>query len=486
MLRRLINKFKNNLDPSNLQLLAHSKNFISANVVSQGLALLTVPLFTRLLTTEQYGIFSIYSTIVSIFSIIMLLSITVGISRYFYEEKKDFKELLSTNIIFWALLNIIFLIIFYIFRIPISKGFNIDTDIFYIAIVVSALSGAIRLYLSYLQYNRLSRKYSRFDIIKNISKIALSVVFVLVMIENKHLSKIYSQLIIVIIFSIYSLYKLIGHSKLNFKLNHILYTLKISLPIIPHSLSAIILTSFDRLIINDLNGASDAGLYSFAYTVGLIMGIVVSGINKSWVPMFYSNLNKNDFESINSLAKKTSKYVYFTAICLILASKEIAMVLADEKYHSAFSIIPIIILSYVCVYLYNIYTNYSFYRKKTILISINTIIAGFINIGLNYMFIPKYGYQAAAYTTLFSYFILFLLHYLNVKYIIKEKPMIPLMTVISPIILVFFGTGIFYLSDFFIDKYLISLLIKITYIAVSFFIYFVNKKIRFFNFFNSE
>ena len=62
-----------------------------------------------------------------------------------------------------------------------------------------------------------------------------------------------------------------------------------------------------------------------------------------------------------------------------------------------------------------------FIGKKTGAISLFTFIAGFTNIFLNYHFIPKYGYEIAAWTTLASYILLFILHYFNVKFILKEK-----------------------------------------------------------------
>ena len=174
------------------------------------------------------------------------------------------------------------------------------------------------------------------------------------------------------------------------------------MPLIPHALSGIILSHFDRIIINQISGTIETGLYSFAYNIGMIMNIIVLAMNKSWVPIFYNNLRKEEYNKIYNLAYNYSKYIFFAAIVLTAFSQEVVIIMADKSYYSSLSLIPIIILGYVFVFLYTLYANYSFYRKKTLLISIATLLAGGVNIGLNYLLIPRFGYIAAAFTTLIS------------------------------------------------------------------------------------
>lgn len=78
------------------------------------------------------------------------------------------------------------------------------------------------------------------------------------------------------------------------------------------------------------------------------------------------------------------------------------------------------------------YVNYAFYEKKTKNIAAITIVAGGLNILLNYLFIPKFGYIAASGTTLISYVVLFLLHYINVKWILKVKRIINIKIFVIP------------------------------------------------------
>jgi len=107
------------------------------------------------------------------------------------------------------------------------------------------------------------------------------------------------------------------------------------------------------------------------------------------------------------------------AVGIIFFAGDAVLLLVDSRYHESIGIITPIVVGYLFLFYYSVYSNYLFYLKKTILVSINTLIATTVNIAANYYFISRYGYVAAAYTTLVSFFLLFLLNYITAK--IKYK-----------------------------------------------------------------
>ena len=96
---------------------------------------------------------------------------------------------------------------------------------------------------------------------------------------------------------------------------------------------------------------------------------------------------------------------------LILISPEILKLLAPSAYWKGIILIPPLVLSNFVIFAYTMYVNIEYYYEKTIVITVNTIIAAGMNIVLNGLYIPKFGYTAAAYTTLFSYAVSFALHH---------------------------------------------------------------------------
>ena len=127
-----------------------------------------------------------------------------------------------------------------------------------------------------------------------------------------------------------------------------------------------------------------------------------------------------------------------------------------------------VVMGYVFVFLYTLYFQYASFRKRTELISLSTFIAGFLNIFLNYWLIPIFGYKVAAATTLVSFIALFLLHFANAKFILRER-VIPLMKVLPGL---FYLLGIMALYMLWVAQlpYLLSLPVKVAVIGISFYV----------------
>lgn len=69
-----------------------------------------------------------------------------------------------------------------------------------------------------------------------------------------------------------------------------------------------------------------------------------------------------------------------------------------------------IVLSMYYAFLYTLPSSVEYYYKKTKLIALGTMLAAGMNILLNAVFIPSFGYVAAAYTTVVCYLLYYLLH----------------------------------------------------------------------------
>ncbi|WP_129408565.1 polysaccharide biosynthesis C-terminal domain-containing protein [Marinitoga lauensis] len=130
---------------------------------------------------------------------------------------------------------------------------------------------------------------------------------------------------------------------------------------------------------------------------------------------------ENKRREINTKSKYYNEiYVIILSLIFIIVP-ELGLIMAPKSYNSSLTIISIIVASYYMQFLYTIYVNFAFFYKKTGSISIGTLLAGIINIILNILLIPKFGYEIAAITTLISYFFLLFFHVLNVRYNLKDK-----------------------------------------------------------------
>ena len=458
---------KINVGKDFFELITHSKNYVFAQFFTFGLAFLTMPIFTRLMTPDEYGVMSVFTSFEQILAIIFGLGVRGAISRYYYEDKKDFFDYLSSNIWLVFIAGVSLTCFALVFRNQLEIFLNIPVGMIYIAFGIAIPESIFKLYQNFLQASKKSKKVASLNAITALVGTCLAILIIIQMNDERYYAKAIGQAVSAFILVTLTFWFL--RKKVNFRIEkeHISYSLIFGLPIILHLLSQNILNSFDQIIINQLVGQHETGIYSVAYKIGLVQNIISMGILKAWTPIFYDKLNKGKYIDIDALAKKYAFIVMIVGVFLIFFAKEFITILADKSYHEALGIIPIIIVSYFFFFLYTMYVNYAFYEKKTNNIAAITIIAGGLNVLLNYLFIPKFGYIAAAWTTLISYLVLFLLHYINVKWIIKINRIINVRVFSAPtFILILLGIMHFLLMAH-INNYILSLFIRITAFAVT-------------------
>jgi len=115
----------------------HSKNYLIADFFNKALGFAAIPIFTRLLLPEEYGIIAIFMSIISIFTVLMSVNLHGALAIKYYEKENDFDEFVGSNILFILILNFFLITLFFIFREYIASFFSISSYLFFIAIVTS-------------------------------------------------------------------------------------------------------------------------------------------------------------------------------------------------------------------------------------------------------------------------------------------------------------------------------------------------------------
>lgn len=227
--------------------------------------------------------------------------------------------------------------------------------------------------------------------------------------KDKLLGRIIGTYIIVAIIDFaFFLYIIIRGKKINAKM--CIYACAMSIPLLVHELSGVLLNSSDRIIINQLCGAERAALYSIAYTIAMIISVLLSSLNQAWVPWFFEKLEKKQLSEIKSIANKYVSLFTTGCILLMLVGPELILIFGGKSYISAEYVIPPVCLAVELQFVYTLYVNIEFYMKKTVYISIATLLATLINIVLNFCLIPHCGYEIAAYTTVIGYLFAYVFH----------------------------------------------------------------------------
>ena len=189
------------------------------------------------------------------------------------------------------------------------------------------------------------------------------------------------------------------------------FSLGLSIPLIGYSLASNILGVSDRMMISWFVDDSAVGIYSTLYSVSSLFIMVWSAVNASFVPYLYRNIEKND-SSIKATTSKIFLVYSILAIVTVYLGPEVVRIIATEEYLEGLYLMPAIAAGVFFTSLGNLYSNILMYTKSSIFVMISAVIAAIVNVITNFLFIPAFGYIAAAYTTFFSYLIMAGLLYL--------------------------------------------------------------------------
>lgn len=435
--------------------------YLVGNLFNKGLAFLTIPIFTRLLSTSDYGIINTYSSWAGILSMIVGFAMHMSIRNAFVDYKDDTEAYLSTIIKFTLLSSLGFMLICYavveIFRI------NISLALVFVCLFHSVASSIIEDVSCYfmMKYNYIKRTILM--ILPNLISVCIAIFFIShVLKKDLYLGKILPEALTITIFAIILS---ICYTKKGFNTSYITHALKISLPLILHGAALNILSNSDRIMITWLADASQAGIYSLVYSLGMITYVITVSIDGIWIPWFISKMNEKSYKEINSVTKDYISLITYLMCCLIIVSPEILKLLASEPYWDGIKIIPIIIAANFLFFAYNIYSNLEHYYKKSNQITALTIVAVVLNLILNYFFIPKFGYVTAAFTTAFSYLTVLILHKIYSKTL--NKDVFPIKLFVLPIVEILIFCVLFYLL---IDLPIVRWIIAIIYFCAVVFI----------------
>lgn len=383
------------------------------NFFVKGLAFITMPIFTRILSSNDIGIFSNITSWFNILAIITTFELysSVNIARFDY--KNNLKSYISSTLFLGSIITCIFYIIILIFKDYFLDLFMMDFMTLNIIFVYLLVYPALQMFQI---KNQISYNYKPtiiISIINALSTTIISIVLILLL-KNKLYGRIFGYFLPLIITTIPIYIYLMLDGKCISK-KYWKYAIKISLPLILHLLAGYLLSSSDKIMISKINSPSSNALYSVAYTISSVVSILWMSMNNAWSPWAYEMMDRKDYEKLKQNSKPYLLFFISIVFFVMLISPELLLIIGGKNYIESKYTIPPVMVGLVFQFVYSLYVNIEFYYKKQSNIAIGTIIAALINIILNAIFLPKYGYIAAAYTTLIGYIILFIIHFLFVK-----------------------------------------------------------------------
>jgi O-antigen/teichoic acid export membrane protein len=402
---------------------------------------LLIPVYTRYLSTEEYGIIGILEVFLSLMVVVLMFGTHPSQTRFYYDYKDDSKKvgelLFSINCFLVVMVaSACFLLTF--FGQPIFSMFIRSNDVTFNPFIVIIIWTTFFSVLNQLvvKFYVTTKKYTYSAVLQflqfliNASLILLFVVYF----KEGALGKIKGVLIAEGIFCLFFYWPYAKNFAFKFDLKYVKYTLVFGMPLVFHLISGALLHSIDRVILEKYVPLSQVGIYTLGYQIGMVMSVLVISINKAWTPNYYDLMQQDNKDHAYEIRK--AFYLWLAGIgtiCLIgsLWAKEILVILTPENFHAASTIAPLILFSYFIYGVYFFVVGPIFYYKKTKTLPLITGSAALLNIGFNFLLIPQIGIFGAAYATLISF-----LYMATVVYLIGKRLFDPQFDILKIIILI--------------------------------------------------
>lgn len=397
--------------------------FVFCNLLTKGISTITVPIFTRLLTTEEYGTYSIYLSWLNIFTIITSLNLYYGaynnaLNRY-RDDKTRNRYIASMQGITTSLVVVLALI--YVANIDFwNNVIGLPTPIMCLMLIELFVAPATLFWSGRQRFEYHYKKMVIVTLLKSALNPILGLLFVFTWDSHHEMARILGIAISEVCISGSILVYQFLKGKTFFDKKFWKYALSFNIPLLPHYLSGTILNQGDRIMIQKMVGRGEVAIYSIAYNVGMLIQIFTNAINNAMTPWMYERLNEKDFKAI----RKNTTYILLGLAMIIIAmmffAPEVVLIFGSKKYIDAIYVVPPVAASVFFIFLFNIFAIPQMYYEDKRFMPIASMIAAVLNLILNYIFIRIYGYFAAGYTTLVCYIVYSIGHFYFSKAVCKK------------------------------------------------------------------
>lgn len=394
----------------------NSAIYVFADFINKAIGFLLMPVYTRYLTPEDFGIVATFNVFVSILTVFYGVNLHGAVTRYYFLYKSEITGLkryvgtiLGFEVIWGIVISLIVLqlnskIVEYLVVIPFYPYM-------YMALATAFCSNLYLIRMSLYQAQERSIIYGLMNGLRFLFQIVLSI-YLVVWLKQGAWGQIMAGGLSAILFCLIAMWLMKDEVEPAFDRHKLSSSLMFGIPLVPHAMSSWINSSIDKIFMNKYRSVSETGIYSLGSTIGQLMGMLTAAINSAWAPFLFDILTNKGDEGKVIISKITSYYVMFIlfiGLVFSMFSSEIVRIMTTTSFYESASIIPIVTLGYIFNGFYFMVVNQIFYVNKTYLIPIITFSNSLFNVILLYYFVPNYGMIGASWSNTITMFFTFAL-----------------------------------------------------------------------------
>lgn len=391
------------------------------SILQNCLQFVTLPLFARILTTEQYGQFTIYTSWSAILAIFITLNLPYGsfsTAMVKFEEKRD-RYIASAEGI-CLLLAACFLAIYLPFQRQWNRMFELPTGLVLLMLCEMLANAGILFWSGKKRFEYRYKSVIAVTLLHSLLAPVLAYGLVINSVERGYARIVGYAGVTILTGGVIFILNLLRGRRI-FDKQMWSFALGFNLPLIWYYLSQVVFNQSDRIMISHYCGKSQAAIYGVAYSLAMVLTFVLNAVNNSYVPWLYGKLQKGQQRDNRGIASGIAVLMAVLLLGIIWLAPEIIWVMAGSDYAEAVWVVPPVAMSVLLLFYAQLYINVEFYFEKKKHLVIASIGAALLNIGLNAWLIPVFGFVAAGYTTLVSYVVFVLANYAAMKQVLRQE-----------------------------------------------------------------
>ncbi len=391
---------------------------ILSTLLLRGISIFSGPLFTRLLGTNGYGVLMVYNTWVSVLAIACSLQTqgTLVNARVEFSEEEQpgyQSSVMSLSLLSFTMCGALMAV----FAGPVSQALQLSKLLIGLMLFQAFGSFCTNFLNSKFTYEFKADRNMALSVGVAVSTITLSAILVVLLPkEINYYGRILGNALVIGGLGIAASVLVLRRGRLLYNERYWKFCLRLAIPVVCYNLSDLALGHSDLVMLQQLRGESASGIYGYAYQFGGIMFTIFEAVNNSWVPFFFDDMKNGRRQEIRRQEIHYLEGYTVLSVGFILLSREVFSLYARWDFWDGIPLIPVFVASYYLNFLCTFPVNFEYFHKKTNVIAVVTISSAVLNLGLNYVFIQRYGILGAAIATMLSHAFQFACHFLYSRF----------------------------------------------------------------------
>jgi O-antigen/teichoic acid export membrane protein len=387
--------------------------FFAGGILNKAVPFLLMPVLTRYLSAADYGVLGVFQVLVGFASPLMHLNLRGAINRFYFDRDEiDFPRFVGNCIYLITVATVVVSLLLWVLAGPIGRIANYPPEWLWAVVAMGYGTALTMIILGIWQVRQQAGPFITFQFLQTLTNFALSI-WLVVGLHQSWQGRITGQVFTLLAFGCLAVLVLDLRRWVSARpsFSYMRRALAFGAPLIPHALGAVTVALINRIFLAHYKGLDAAGIYTVSFQIALVLQLMADSFNRAWVPWFFGKLQEHRASMLRKIVIGTYAYngvIILLALLAGLVAPWFLSFFVGPEFAPAGKYVLLLAMGFAFDGMYKMVTTYIFYTKRTYLLAFITLPVAVVNIGLNFLLVPRWGLLGAAWATMLSYLLTYL------------------------------------------------------------------------------